>query len=637
MGPHRLLRRLWNRLSLPAKVGLPLVTVTLLVALGAGAFEIRQAREELRRLPRTEAAREAAVIRLEGRVIMLAGAAAVIEVAALAGLLYLLVHRRVQRLTEAAARVAAGDLTVRVQEGSGEPSRDGLTRLAQALDAMAGTVDARTRELQDAETRYRNLLEDIPAAAYVWGIDDDRPIYISRQVEEMLGFTVDEWLEDTRLWYRMLHPDDRDRLEGVFSRAEASGEPVDEEYRLVAKDGSIRWVHERAVVVQEHPTGRRLLHGVMDDVTDRKAVEEALTHSEEEYRSFVETTKEWVWAMDASGRLTYSNPTVQHILGYAPEELFGRDCLDLVHDEDRQDVVASLTDFAAEGRGWTEWVIRWRHKDGGYRSLESNAVPIMGPAGEVVGFRGSDRDITDRVQAERELRDSVELLRQTTRQRQLLLARLQDAQEQERQRIAEDIHDDSLQVMTALGLRLDAMYMSSTDDRQRQDLERLAETVRQCIRRLRHLLFELRPTVLDRHGLAAALHLHLEEMETESGLQTALENRLIEEPPDGIRTTLYRIAQEALTNVRKHSQAGKVEILLESREGGVFVRVQDNGRGFAPPMDRDAGPGHLGLSAMKERAEMADGWCRVTSLPEGGTTVEFWIPLGHQPAAAARA
>ncbi len=634
MGPHRPLRRLWNRFSLPAKVGLPLVTVTLVVALGAGAFGIRQAREELHRLPRTEAARQAAVSRLEGRVLMLAGGAVVIEVAALAGLLYLLVHRRVRRLTEAAARVTAGDLTARVREGSGEPSRDGLTRLAQAFDAMAGTVDARTRDLQDAETRYRNLLEDIPAAAYVWGIDDDRPIYISRQVEEMLGFTVDEWLEDTRLWYRMLHPDDRDRLEGVFSRAEASGEPVDEEYRLVAKDGSIRWVHERAVVVQEHPTGRRLLHGVMDDVTDRKAVEEALTHSEEEYRSFVETTKEWVWAMDASGRLTYSNPTVQHILGYAPEELLGRDCLDLVHDGDRQDVVASLADFAAAGRGWTEWVIRWRHKDGGYRSLESNAVPIIGPAGEVVGFRGSDRDITDRVQAERELRDSVELLRQTTRQRQLLLARLQDAQERERQRIAEDIHDDSLQVMTALGLRLDAMYMSSSDDQQREDLERLAETVRQCIRRLRHLLFELRPTVLDRHGLAAALHLHLEEMETESGLRAALENRLIEEPPDGIRTTLYRIAQEALTNVRKHSQAGRVEILLESREGGVFVRVRDDGRGFAPPMDRDAGPGHLGLSAMKERAEMADGWCRVSSLPEGGTTVEFWIPLGRQPAAA---
>jgi signal transduction histidine kinase len=251
-----------------------------------------------------------------------------------------------------------------------------------------------------------------------------------------------------------------------------------------------------------------------------------------------------------------------------------------------------------------------------------------------VGYRGSDRDITDRVRAESDLRESVELLRQTTRQRQLLLSRLQDAQERERQRIAEDIHDDSLQVMTALGLRLDAMCMATTDERQRAELERMAETVRQCIRRLRHLLFELRPTVLDRHGLAAALHLHLEEMAAESGIQADLVNRLIEEPSEGIRTTLYRIAQEALNNVRKHSQARRVEILLEPRDGGVFVRVRDDGRGFSAPGDEDSGPGHLGLSAMRERAEMADGWCRVASLPDSGTTVEFWIPVGHQPVAA---
>jgi PAS domain S-box-containing protein len=544
-----------------------------------------------------------------------------------------LVHRRVRRLTEAAARMAAGDLSARVG-AVGEPSRDGLTRLAQAFDQMAGTVEARNRELRDAETRYRALLEDIPAAAYVWSIDEDRPLYISRQVEEMLGFSVEEWLEDPRLWYRMLHSDDRTRLEGVFSEAESTGESVDEEYRLVAKDGSVRWVHERAVVVQESGSGRRLLHGVMDDVTDRKAVEEALTHSEEKHRSFVETTKEWVWAMDSEGRTTYSNPAVQDILGYHPDEILGRDVFEFMHEEDRQQVLEDLPAIVAEGRGWTEWVIRWRHKDGTARYLESNGVPIVGPAGEVVGFRGSDRDITDRFRAEKELRDSMELLRQTTRQRQLLLSRLQDAQERERQRIAEDIHDDSLQVMTALGLRLDAMCMSASNEQHRAELERMAETVRQCIRRLRHLLFELRPTVLDRHGLAAALHLHLEEMAAENGLKADLQNRLIEEQPEAVRTTLYRIAQEALTNVRKHSQARRVEVLLEPREGGVFVRVRDDGRGFSTPVDADSGPGHLGLSAMRERAEMADGWCRVASLPDSGTTVEFWIPVGHEPVAA---
>jgi PAS domain S-box-containing protein len=613
---------------------MPLVIITLLVALTAAAFELRDARRQLSRSAQNPAHLEEALDRLSTRVVLLASGAVVVEIGALAVLLYLVVHRRVRRLTEVAGQMAAGDLTVRVGEGGAEPSRDGLTRLAQAFDDMAATVEARNRELLDAETRYRLLVEEIPAATYVWSVDQARTVFASPQVEPMLGYTVEESMADPKLWQRLVHPDDLERMEAIFDRAEVTGEPVDEEYRLIARDGTVKWIHERAVVAIDRASGERLLQGVMYDVTERRAMEDALRESEEKYRSFVETTKEWVWAMNGEGRATYSNQAVEEILGYRPEEVVGKEVFEFMHDEDRRQVLEDLPAIVAEGRGWTEWVIRWRHKDGGYRYLESNAVPIVGDTGEIVGYRGSDRDITDRVQTEKELRDSVELLRQTTRQRQLLLSRLQDAQERERQRIAEDIHDDSLQVMTALGLRLDAMCMSATDEQHRAELERMAETVRQCIRRLRHLLFELRPTVLDRHGLAAALHLHLEEMAAENGLRADLENRLIEEPPEGVRITLYRIAQEALANVRKHSQAQWVEILLEPREGGVFVRVRDDGRGFAEPVEADSGPGHLGLSAMRERAEMADGWCRVASLPGSGTTVEFWIPVGHQPVAA---
>jgi PAS domain S-box-containing protein len=627
------MKRLWNRLSLSAKVGLPLIAVTLAVALGAGAFGLLQARDELVRGAGAAAGRDAALSRLSTSVVGLASVAVAIEVGALATLLYVLIHRRVRRLTEAAARMAAGELSVRLEE-SGEPSRDGLTRLAQAFDEMAGTVEARTQELRDAETRYRLLVEEIPAATYVWSVDRGRTIFASPQVKPMLGYSVEESLADPKLWSRLVHPDDRRRMQEIFDRAEETGQPVDEEYRLIARDGTVKWIHERAVVASDRTTGERLLQGVMFDVTERHAMEDALRESEEKHRSFVETTKEWVWAMDGDGRTTYSNPAVRDILGYRPEEIVGKDVFEFMHEEDRRRVLDALPGIVGERRGWTEWVIRWRHKDGSYRHLESNAVPIVGQGGEIIGYRGSDRDITDRVNAEQELRESLELLGQTTRQRQLLLSRLQDAQERERQRIAEDIHDDSLQVMTAVGLRLDAMCMAATDEHQREELERMADTVRQCIRRLRHLLFELRPTVLDRHGLAAALHLHLEEMAAEIGLQVDLENRLLEEPPEGVRTTLYRIAQEALTNVRKHSQARRVEVLLEPREGGVFVRVRDDGRGFAAPVDAESGPMHLGLSAMRERAEMADGWCRVASLPETGTTVEFWIPVGHEPLAA---
>jgi PAS domain S-box-containing protein len=133
---------------------------------------------------------------------------------------------------------------------------------------------------------------------------------------------------------------------------------------------------------------------------ERKRAEEALKESEEKFRSIVETTSEWIWSIDLEGRHTYNNPTVETILGYAPEELYGKGTLLLLHEDDRQQVEEMLPQMAAKKSGWTGLVLRWRHKDGTYRYLESHSIPIFDAAGEVVGFRGADRDITQRKRAE---------------------------------------------------------------------------------------------------------------------------------------------------------------------------------------------------------------------------------------------
>jgi len=124
---------------------------------------------------------------------------------------------------------------------------------------------------------------------------------------------------------------------------------------------------------------------------------------EEMYRSIVETTNEWIWATDMTGRLTYSNPAIEPILGYRPEELVGTDSLLLVHDEDRRQFEQIRSESGAQSAGWSGLVLRWRHKSGHYCSLESNAVPVRDDHGELIGYRGSDRDITERKQMEQEL------------------------------------------------------------------------------------------------------------------------------------------------------------------------------------------------------------------------------------------
>lgn len=132
----------------------------------------------------------------------------------------------------------------------------------------------------------------------------------------------------------------------------------------------------------------------------REEAAAALQESEARFRSIVETTGEWIWAMDATGHLTYNNPAVEDILGYTPAELLGQQSLDYVHPDDRRWVEPRLVGWVAEKQGWTDIVMRWRHRRGGYRYLESSAVPVLDDAGEVAGFRGADRDVTERKQAE---------------------------------------------------------------------------------------------------------------------------------------------------------------------------------------------------------------------------------------------
>jgi signal transduction histidine kinase len=228
--------------------------------------------------------------------------------------------------------------------------------------------------------------------------------------------------------------------------------------------------------------------------------------------------------------------------------------------------------------------------------------------------------------AKAELQANLVVLQASDDERKRLVAHLTQAQEQERGRIASDIHDDSIQAMTAVGIRLETLRRRLTHPEQLRVLEELEETVVLSIARLRHLLFELRPPVLDREGLAPALRVYLEELNRETGLAYEIDNRLMVEPSEDTRRILYRITQEALTNVRKHARARQVSVVLDEEERGFRVRVRDDGQGFSMKVPAEQALGHLGFTAMRERAELAGGWWRVSSAPRAGTTVEFWLP-----------
>ncbi|HEX2196919.1 MAG TPA: sensor histidine kinase [Actinomycetota bacterium] len=201
-------------------------------------------------------------------------------------------------------------------------------------------------------------------------------------------------------------------------------------------------------------------------------------------------------------------------------------------------------------------------------------------------------------------------------------------QERERRRIADDIHDDSLQVLSAVLLGLHQLRSHVEAPRALAIVERLEEDVELAARRLRWLMFDLQPRALEKEGLVPALRSYLAAMAGDTGISFDLvADAELEEPPPRTRTILYRITQEALANARKHSRARHVRVSIEPADGGFLTTVADDGVGLADAV-ANAGPLHVGLEAMRERAEMAGGWFDAAGSTGSGTTVRFWVP-GH--------
>lgn len=322
----------------------------------------------------------------------------------------------------------------------------------------------------------------------------------------------------------------------------------------------------------------------------------------------------------------YTSPQVADLLGYSvtewteDAELWMRS----LHPDDRGRVVEHHQASNRMGERFLE-EYRIRAKDGHEVWIRDEAVPVESDDGRVLYWRGVMIDITAEKHAEERLRATLDEVRRMAEQRKELVRLLETVQEEERRRIAADIHDDPIQVMSAVDMRLQLM-LEHPDRIDAHAIGELAEDLRSAIDRLRNLLFELRPVALDLEGLGPAIGMYVEHTAKEAGWTWEIVDRIDDEPSAEMRMAFYRIAQEAVSNARKHANANHVVVELASADDGVLLRVSDDGIGFDP--SRKSQPGHLGLSTLRERAELAGGRSAIVSEPGGGTTVECWMPAG---------
>ncbi|WP_328296542.1 PAS domain S-box protein [Streptomyces sp. NBC_00435] len=319
-----------------------------------------------------------------------------------------------------------------------------------------------------------------------------------------------------------------------------------------------------------------------------------------------------IFMLDPQGYIISWNAGAERIKGYKAEDILGQHFSVFYPPEDQSSGKPQweLETAVAEGRLEDEG---WRVRQDGSRFWANVVITALrDEEGVLQGFGKVTRDMSERRAAQHALTE-----------RRRLFDHLVQAQETERRRIAWDVHDDSIQAMVAVGMRLE-LLAERVPESLSAELQRLDASVREAIGRLRSLTFRLHPPGIDRHGLAEGLSSHLDDVVGSWGMAYSLEHQLDREPTPETGITIFRIVQEALLNVHKHARADRVDVSVKSTDGGILTRVMDDGTGV--PMSQDGARDHFGIIEMRERAETAGGWWSMRSRPGTGTTVEFWVP-----------
>jgi PAS domain S-box-containing protein len=300
-----------------------------------------------------------------------------------------------------------------VIESSGTPIFDdqGCFRGYRGIDR-----DITSRKyIEEALLESQALLNETEHIAHVgsWKLDLASNILSwSDEVYRIFGLVPQEFGASYEAFLDTVHPDDRAAVDAAYSGSLRDGQNGYEiEHRIIRKkSGEIRHVHERCIHKRDADGTVVCSLGMVQDITERRQAEKLLQENTAKINTILETSTEWIWETDLTGRHTYTNDSLRVFLGYSAKEFLGRDYKDFLHADDLVEVARVLPLYIKEKRGWQGWLLRWRHKDGSYRWLESNAKPIIDASGQISGFRGADRDVTERKRIEAELQHSKEKL-----------------------------------------------------------------------------------------------------------------------------------------------------------------------------------------------------------------------------------
>lgn len=495
---------------------------------------------------------------------------------------------------------------------SSAPLRDNTGTVTGVMVILEDITDVKKHqeELRRSEEQYRELVENINDILYA--IDAQGTItYISQAIEYSTGRIPSEIIG--RPFSEFIHPEDLPKMIESFQRSAAGhGKPA--EFRIFDQCGEIHWLRKssRPVFHNERFVGTR---GLLTDITDRKGAEEKLQATNETLATLIQASPLGIVGLDPSGNVTMWNQAAELIFGWSEEEVLGFP-LPFVPAA-KEDEHRTLREVVLRGESSTDVEVRRIRKDGSSVSISLSTGPTRDAEGRITGMIGIMADIMDRKRIEEE--------------RAQLLRRLVTAQEEERRRLSRELHDQMGQSIAALMLGLKSLDDSGHFQTfQNDQLRHLRELTNQLARDVHHLASSLRPTALDDLGLHTALSNYVDEWADRTNITADFHsNGLIKERLDQqVETTVYRIVQEALTNVLKHAKAQNVSIIVEHRGNRVMAIVEDDGCGFEADamLNKPLSERRLGLLGMRERVSLVGGSLEIESSPGTGTTLLVHIP-----------
>ena len=460
------------------------------------------------------------------------------------------------------------------------------------------------------EAKYRALVEQIPAVVFMAYLDERiGETYVSPQIEAVLGFTQEEWLQDPVRWYAQLHPDDRQRWSAEAAQLFLSGEPLRSSYRVLARDGRLVWFHCEAKMIRREDGRPWFIHGVGFDITDLKKTEAALQQERNVMSAILDTVGAMVVVLDPAGRIVRFNRACERTSGYAFEEVRYQYVWELFTVADEADRFRSIFEQMRAGQGQSEYESHWVTRDGTRRLISWSGTAIPDNRGKPAYIIATGVDITERKRLERAVLEiSV----------------------REQRRIGQDLHDGLGQHLTGIAFmsKVQEQKLAEKALPEAADAAKIVRLVSEAIEKTRELSRGLHPVLWDSRGLMSALEQWAGEVEDLFKISckfVCVEPVLIDD--NSVATHLYHITQEAVNNAIKHGQARNIVIALGASGDRGALTISDDGSGI----HRIPGSGKgMGLHIMNYRARMIGGTLDVGQSKPHGTLVTCRFPIARE-------